>query len=308
MIVVFGSINADLVACVPHLPREGETQTASAYAVHAGGKGANQALAARRAEAEVALVGAVGRDGFADVALATLREAGVDTASVATAEAPTGMALIHVDARGRNTITVVPGANASLRADQLDARVPGANTIVLLQLEVPLVEVIAVAQRARARGARVVLNAAPPSALPDTLLDAVDVLVANEHEATVIARAACVPVDPVAFCATAADRWHLVAVVTLGANGLVAADASRRYAVPAGRVDVVDTTAAGDAFVGALSAALERGATLADALADGAAAGSHACTRAGAQASLATRDRWIGMAHELRVAMSVTPR
>ena len=308
MIVVFGSINADLVARVAHLPREGETQSALAYAVHAGGKGANQALAARRAGAEVAMVGAVGRDGYADVALAALRASGIDTTRVATFDGPTGLALIHVDERGRNTITIVPGANGRLGADQLGDRVLGADTAVVLQLEVPLAEVVAVAQRARASGARVVLNAAPPAPLPDLLLDAVDVLITNEHEAAQIARAAGVPIDPVAFCAAAADRWHLVAIVTLGARGLVAADGSHRYEVPSANVDVVDTTAAGDAFVGALAAALDRGATLGDALADGAAAGSQACTRQGAQSSLASREHWIGMARELRAASSVTPR
>lgn len=308
MIVVFGSINADLVARVVHLPREGETQVAAAYAVHAGGKGANQALAARRAGAKVALVGAVGRDGFADVALATLREAGVDTAGVATLEGPTGLALIHVDAHGRNTITVVPGANGSVRSTQADARLVDARPLVMLQLEVPLAEVIALAQRARAAGARVVLNVAPPTALPDALLDAVDVLIANEHEAAVIAHDAGLPGAPREFCAAAADRWRLAAVVTLGAAGVVAADASHAYQVDAARVEVVDTTAAGDAFAGALAAALDRGATLPDALADGAAAGSHACTRAGAQASLASREHWLGLARELRAAAKVTAR
>ncbi|MBK7331916.1 MAG: hypothetical protein IPI87_05830 [Betaproteobacteria bacterium] len=116
MVVVFGSINADLVATVAVLPREGETRTASGYAVHAGGKGANQALAARRAGARVTLVGAVGRDGFAEIALGTLRDAGVDLSGVAISNRPTGVALIHVDAQGRNTITVVPGANAEARS------------------------------------------------------------------------------------------------------------------------------------------------------------------------------------------------
>lgn len=214
MIVVFGSINADLVARVGHLPREGETQVATSYAVHAGGKGANQALAARRAGAKVALVGAVGRDGFADLALATLREAGVDTAGVATLDLPTGLALIHVDARGRNTITVVPGANGSVRSAQIGAHTLSAGATLMLQLEVPLAEVIALAQRARSVGARVVLNVAPPTALPDALLDAVDVLVANEHEAAMIAHGAGLPDLPPAFCVAAADRWRLAAVVT----------------------------------------------------------------------------------------------
>ena len=308
MVVVFGSLNADLVARVKHLPREGETQSAPDYAVHAGGKGANQALAARRAGADVALVGAVGSDGFADVALATLRDAGVDLSGVAVSPRPTGVALIHVDGQGRNTITVVTGANADARDVAVADALLGPASTVVLQLEVPAAEVMALAKRAHARGSRVILNAAPPSPLPDALLDAVDVLVANEHEAAIVARDAGLTSDPAAFCAAAADRWTLAAVVTLGADGLVAADAAHRYRLPATPVDVRDTTAAGDAFVGALAASLDRGASLADALAEGVAAGSHACTRDGAQPSIVPREQWLGRAREVAAASTVESR
>lgn len=298
MIVVFGSINADLVARVAALPREGETQIATGYAVHAGGKGANQALAARRAEAVVAFCGCVGRDAFADVALAPLRDAGVDLAGVGPADAPTGIALIHVDAQGRNTITVVPGANARALAGGVPDAALGPSTTALLQLEVPVAQVAALASRARTRGARVILNAAPPAPLPDSLLDDVDVLVVNEHEAGAIAAQAGLPEAPDAFCDAAADRWKLAAIVTLGAQGLVAADTAQRFRVPAVPVDVRDTTAAGDAFVGALAAALDRGAALHEALAEGVAAGSHACGGEGAQPSIGARVRWLDRARE----------
>src|SRR5436190_216378 len=141
LVVVLGSINADLVARVEHLPREGETQRASAYAVLPGGKGANQALAACRAGARVALVGAVGRDAMADASLALVRAAGVDTAAVARVDAATGIALIHVDARGANAITIVPGANALVHAAMLPDRDADARTTLVLQLEIPLAEV-----------------------------------------------------------------------------------------------------------------------------------------------------------------------
>jgi len=308
MIVVFGSINADLVARVSALPREGETQLATGYAVHAGGKGANQALAARRAGASVAMAGAVGSDGFAGVALAAMLEAGVDLSRVATVEGPTGLALIHVDAAGRNAITVVPGANAHAVASMVKDGDLGAANVVVLQLEVPLAQVAAVARRANARGARVVLNVAPPLEVTDALLRDVDVLVANEHEAAAVARTAGLPDAPDAFCAAAADRWGLAAVVTLGAEGLVAADATRGYRIPAHRVHVVDTTAAGDAFAGALAAALDRGASLAVALADGAASGSHACTGHGAQPSIGERRAWRDAARELSARSVVQPR
>jgi ribokinase len=154
----------------------------------------------------------------------------------------------------------------------------------------------------------VILNAAPPSALPDALLEAVDVLVVNEHEAAVVARASRLPDDPARFCVAAADRWKLAAIVTLGGEGLVAADSSMTVRMPAARVAVVDTTAAGDAFVGALAAALDRRASLVDALAEGSAAGSHACTAAGAQTSIGARERWIDAARELRSVAAVAGR
>lgn len=297
MVVVFGSINADLVARVAHLPREGETQAASAYATHAGGKGANQALGARRAGAEVALVGAVGRDDHADAALAQLRSAGVALDAVRVVDGPTGIALIHVDDAGRNTITVVPGANASLRASDLPDRLLDAGTTLVLQLEVPLPEVVAVAQRARGRGARVILNAAPALAFDaDALLRHVDTLVVNEHEAESIAGRARCPAQPDRFAAAVADRWRCDVVVTLGARGALAATRDATWMVPATAVAVVDTTAAGDAFVGAYAAAIDRGAGMAERLGDAIAAGSHACTRAGAQASIGERAAWVDAA------------
>lgn len=299
MVVVFGSINADLVARVATLPREGETQLATGYAVHPGGKGANQALAARWAGADVALVGAVGRDGFVEPALSMLRVAGVDLSRVTEVDGPTGIALIHVDDTGRNAITVVAGANARARADAIDDALLGPSSVVVLQLETPLAEVAAVARRAKQRGARVILNVAPPMPVPDALLQDVDVLVANEHEAAIVAGATGLPRDPVAFCEAAVDRWALAAVVTLGARGLVAADATHAWELPARPVTVADTTAAGDAFVGALAAALDRGASMVESLADGSAAGGEACMAHGAQPSIAPRAAWQDAAREL---------
>lgn len=308
MIVVFGSINADLVARVAALPREGETQLARGYAVHAGGKGANQALAARRAGAAVVLAGAAGDDSFAEIALSSLRAAGVDLSRVAAVDGPTGLALIHVDTQGRNTITVVPGANARARENLISDAILTPATTLVLQLEVPKGEVDALARRAKARGSRVIVNVAPPMPLPATLLEATDVLVANEHEAAVVARAAGLSAEPVAFCAAVAERFGRAAVVTLGAQGLVAADANADYRVPARSVAVVDTTAAGDAFVGALAAALDRGSPFVEALAEGSAAGSHACTREGAQPSIGARSEWIDAARELAARAIVRAR
>ena len=286
MIVVFGSINLDLTARVPHLPRAGETLLGSAFSTSAGGKGANQALAARRAGSMVALHGAVGRDAFADASLALLRHDGVDIDGVRVLDAPTGVALIHVESEGQNTITVIPGANSLVDADWVPPSTLGPTSIVLMQLETPYAEVSALATRAHAVGARVILNAAPARMLAPELLAQVDVLVVNENEAAVLGPSR----SPEAFATELAARFGAAVVVTLGASGLLAASHDAPVRLPAPKVAVVDTVGAGDALVGALAAALDRGAPWPRALREGLAAGSLACTRRGAQTSLPWRD------------------
>ncbi|MGL4975556.1 MAG: PfkB family carbohydrate kinase, partial [Bosea sp. (in: a-proteobacteria)] len=177
MIVVFGSINLDLVTPVARLPASGETVLGQAYAVHPGGKGANQALAARRAGADVSMVGAVGDDSFAEPALFLLREGGVDLARVAHVQAPTGAAFITVDGQGANQIVVASGANAQVRAAMLDGLTFASRDILLLQREVPEVECIVAARLAKAAGARVLLNLAPSGPLDPALLALLDMLV-----------------------------------------------------------------------------------------------------------------------------------
>ena len=283
MIVVFGSINLDLVARVPRIPAPGETLSGTAFVTAAGGKGANQALAARQAGAYVALYGAVGRDDFARAALANLVAAGVDLSGVASVDAPTGVALINVDVHGENAITVVAGANAQARADQVPQHALGAGNTLLMQLETPIGEVSELAARARAAGARVVLNAAPASPLPDTLMRNVDILVVNEHEAASCAQALGLSPDPTTFLPRMRERFGTTVVLTLGKRGALAwiDDTVHEIAPPA--VMVVDSTGAGDALTGALAAALDCGASLADALAAGVAAGAAVCTYRGEQ-------------------------
>jgi ribokinase len=286
MIVVFGSINLDLTARVPHLPRAGETQLGFEFVTSAGGKGANQALAARRAGSRVALYGAVGRDTFANPALALLRQDGVDIDGVKTLDAPTGVALIHVDGNGQNTITVVPGANGLVDAASVPSSVLGPTNVVLMQLETPQAEVLALAKRTRASGGRVILNAAPAQALAIELLSQVDVLIVNETEAATLGASS----SPAEFATAFAARFRSAVVVTLGANGLLLASGDARIDLPAPKVSVVDTVGAGDALVGALAAALDRGTAWPRALREGLAAGSLACTHSGAQAALPWRD------------------
>lgn len=288
MIVVFGSINIDLVTRVPAIPAPGETVLGRSYALVPGGKGANQALAARRAGAEVALAGAVGHDDFARAALALLEADGVDLARVERVAAPTGAAFIAVDEQGENAIVVASGANAFARAAALDGSTLGAVDTLLLQRETPENETLAAARFARARGARVILNLAPAGALAPQWLDVLDMLIVNEHEAVTVGRALGLDGDAEAV-ARALDARGVATLATLGAAGAVIWSGGARFAAPAPKVEVVDTTGAGDCFVGAFAAALDRGLPVGEALAQGVAAGALACTREGAQTSLPRR-------------------
>jgi ribokinase len=282
MIVCFGSINLDLIFPVPTLPQAGQTVLGRAMRVEPGGKGANQAVAAARDGARVAFAGAVGRDAFAEQATALMRAAGVDRGRVAATDTSTGAAAICVDPQGANQIAVAAGANLLARADQVEDALLGPATTVLVQGETDLGETAALILRARARGARVVLNLAPPAPLPAEVLRAASLIVVNEDEAAWLA----------AHLATAADPARLRAalgtdvVVTMGAEGLAAATASGVTGLPAHKVAVVDTTAAGDCFVGVLAAALDRGLALPAALRRANVAAALCCTRAGSQGSL----------------------
>ena len=287
MIVVFGSINLDLVARVPRLPRPGETLSGSGFAALPGGKGANQALAARLAGADVALVGAVGRDAFAGPAQAGLHAAGVDMSAVAAVDAPTGVALIHIDDAGENAITVIAGANAAARATAITPAQWSRASLLLLQLEVPVTQVTDAAREARARGIRVVLNAAPMQTLPQRLLDSVDVLVVNELEADALATQCGVNAAGDAIAGALSRQLGIDVVLTEGALGArFAAGGSHGHARPPASA-IVDSTGAGDAFTGALASALDRRLAWPEALAFAVAAGTLACARTGAQSALA---------------------
>lgn len=288
MIVVFGSINLDLVTSVARIAGPGETVLGPHYATSPGGKGANQALAARRAGAEVRLVGAVGRDGFAEEALALLRAEGVDLSGVAQSDLPTGAAFISVDAQGRNAITVAAGANA--KADPSRLGQLGERDLLLLQREIPDAACEEAARMAKAGGARVVLNLAPSGSIPKSYLALVDILIANEEEARDAARSFAVDQDDLTALARLLMEHHGIAlIVTRGGEGVEGWNGGEHRCQEARQVEVVDTTGAGDSFVGAFAAALAEGEDFADALRRGAVAGSLACTKHGAQPSIPTR-------------------
>ncbi|MCC3653915.1 MULTISPECIES: ribokinase [Streptomyces] len=287
-LLVVGSANADLVIGVDRRPGAGETVLGSDLAVHPGGKGANQAVAAARLGARTALLARVGGDAYGRLLLDAQRAAGVDTVGVLVGEEPTGVAVITVDAAGDNSIVVSPGANARLEPGDIRAAgsLLASARVVSAQLEIPMAAV-AEAVRSRAPGARLVLNASPPAQLPPQVLAACDPLVVNEHEALALlaGHPAAEADEPAAWASALLSRGPRSVVITLGAAGALAADRNGVVTVPAPRVAVVDTTGAGDAFTGALAWRLSAGDGLETAVRYAVRVGSAACARAGAQSS-----------------------
>lgn len=264
-IVVVGSVNADLVLEVPRHPHPGETLLGHAISVLPGGKGANQAVAAARLGARVAMVGAVGTDVYADPALAELSSAGVDLSGVRRVAGPTGLAVVTVADDAENSIVVIAGANAT--TDEA-AVASAADTIAgaavcVLQAEIPLDGVIQAARIAHDAGRRVVLNVAPACQLPVETLRQADPLVVNEHEAAILLDTPGIAGED-ALNGLACLGIPSV-VLTLGAAGVVGVDADGSWALPARTVTPRDTTGAGDAFVGALAVGLARGESVRDA-------------------------------------------
>jgi ribokinase len=286
MVIVFGSINLDLIFSLPHIPRSGETVLGPSTRIEPGGKGANQAVAAARDGADVIMAGAVGRDSLGEGASRLLMDAGVNLDRVQSVAASTGCAAIAVDPDGNNAIAVGSGANLSVRASQLEDALLGPEATVVLQMEVPAVEITSLIMRARAAGARVVLNLAPASALAEDALRALDVLVVNATEAAWLAEyLQCRPT-----AAALRDRLSGVSViVTRGGEGAEIASPDAIWHEPAHAVEVVDTTAAGDCFVGVLAHRLDRGETLLASVRRANVAAALCCMRHGSQGSIPTR-------------------
>jgi ribokinase len=277
---VIGSINLDIVASGTDLPRAGETVTGAHLAYHPGGKGANQALAAQRLGGAVTMVGAVGQDGAADQALALLRSGGVDLKGVQTiADQPTGIALIAVGKDGENQIIVAPGANAALTPDRLGPLGSHEFDATICQLEIPLATVEAVAAQVQGFFA---INLAPAQDISPAVLKRADLIVVNETEA--------------AFYGDKLQNLPGLVVLTLGAQGARMSD-SKGAEVQAAPPPVkpVDTTGAGDTFVGALVLALMEGQDRRDALAFACAAGAAATLSPGAQSALPTRAQVLAL-------------
>ncbi len=308
MIHVFGSINLDLVFTPPHLPAPGETVLCEKFEAFPGGKGANQAVAAARAGGDVRMIGCVGRDDFAALPLAAFTESGVDISAVERVEAATGCATISVAPDGQNQIIVASGANRLVRAEQLHPAGLHQGDILMLQMEVDYTEIWKAVDLAAAKGLRILLNNAPAGPIPESVLPKLSLLLVNEIEAMQAAQERQLPADDPLTAATALNRSYGVElIVTLGADGAVAVTGKGGIRVAAPKVEVVDTVGAGDAFCGALAAALADNKTLPEALAFASAAGGLACRHHGAQAGLATKSEISELADSLTPAFCDLP-
>lgn len=293
-VLVVGSLNVDLVVHAPRQPQPGETLTGDGFASDQGGKGANQAVAAARMGVPVAMIGRVGNDDNGRRMLAALQREGIDITAIGVDDTlPTGVALIIVSRDGENSIVVVPGANHAVSLAHVDGQAQrlAAAHVVVAQLETPQDSVFHALRLARSVGAVTLLNAAPAAALSAEQLQTVQWLVVNEGEAATLLGT---PVDEMSQARAAARALQALGpgdvVITLGARGLVHANAAGVVHHPASVAKAVDTTGAGDTFVGVLAAALSQGLPADEALRRGQAAAAIAVTRRGAQSAMPSAD------------------
>ncbi|HLE50612.1 MAG TPA: ribokinase [Anaerolineales bacterium] len=287
-ILVVGGLNMDLVIKTPRYPEYGENLIGSDFNIYPGGKGANQAVAAARLGASVKMVGRLGTDAFGETLLEAVTQSGVETAYIQRdAQAATGVAVIIVDSRGQNTIVVAHGANDHLTPEDISAAEDAFRnaSVMVLQLEIPLPATARAIQLGRKHGAQVVLNPGPARVVDAAFLSEVDYLIPNQNELATLTGMKSIP-----EAVNTLRSWGVQQViVTLGSDGVLVVGDDLEVNLPAHQVQVVDTTAAGDSFVGAFAVALNEGLPTRQAAAWANAAGALAVTKAGAQPSLPTR-------------------
>ncbi len=288
MILVFGSLNADFFLQVKTFPLPGETVLTPNALIKAGGKGANQAAAAAKAGGLVKMIGAVGTDEVAKVPITALKALGVDCSAIQVSDQATGMAMIMVDDQGENSIVVASGANMTVQADAVTQAVLTTDTILVMQMEVPAEENFKLLRRAKASGMKTVLNVAPAREIPQADLNLVDYLILNEIEADTLYNSlyekTFLGVEEKA--AALSEKTQGVCLITLGENGVVGAENGEIFKVPALSVTPVDTTGAGDAFVGIFAAMLDNGMDTRQAVRHAVAGSGLACLKMGAQEAL----------------------
>ena len=289
-VLVVGSLNTDLVVKTPRFPQPGETISGEDLRVIPGGKGANQAVAAARLGAKVSMLGRVGKDNFGDFLLDNLKSNNVDSQLVLRDDASTGTAIIVVDANGQNSIVLSPGANGKVAASDVEHASFSTFDLLLLQLEIPTPTVLSAAKLARENGVRVLLNPAPAKELPAELIALADFIIPNETELSLLTGMEVKDVPSAEKAArTLLERDAQNVIVTLGSKGALIVNKDTSSHVDTFKVDVVDTTAAGDAFIGGFAVSLDSSSLL-NAVRYACACGALATTRFGAQPSLPTKE------------------
>ena len=295
-ILVVGSLNADLVVRSPRFPQPGETISGGDLQVIPGGKGANQAVAAAILGANVFMLGRVGSDNFGNFLLDSLKSNHVDTQFIQRDTSSTGTAIIVVDANGQNSIVLSAGANGNVIPEDVDLASFPAGGLLLLQLEIPMPTVLRAAQRARESGIRIILNPAPAKPLLDELITLVDFIIPNETELNQLTE---FDINDIPSTEQAAQnlisRGAKHVIVTLGARGALVITETEAFHIDTFKVEVVDTTAAGDAFIGGFASAVLQKMPLEEAVYYGCACGALATTKFGAQPSLPTKDEVEGL-------------
>lgn len=290
-VLVVGSLNADLVVRAPRFPQPGETLSGEDLHVIPGGKGANQAVAAARLGANVSMFGRVGKDNFGDFLLENLKTNNVDTQLIQRDDASTGTAIIVVDSNGQNSIVLSPGANDKVSTADVEHASFLHHDLLLLQLEIPIPTVLSAAQRAKESKTRVILNPAPAKDIPDELVALADFIIPNETELSLLTGMEVKDLPSAVLAARRLmQRGATTVIVTLGSNGALIISESLVAPIKTYPVQVVDTTAAGDAFIGGFATALLNNRALEESVQYGCVCGALACTKFGAQPSLPTRE------------------
>ena len=289
MLLVLGSINIDLTTIADEIPRVGETVIGQSFCQYPGGKGANQAVCAAKLKTDVRFLGKVGKDIYGDFMLGKMSESGIDVSRVERSEESTGIAAISVDSNGQNSIIVVPGSNFSLDCAYIDRNIDAIEDcdIILAQHEIPLNVTEYAFKMAKSLGKTTILNPAPANAISGAMIELADILIPNEHELSRLTGMPCESAGDISKAAAMLQAQGVkIVIATMGKAGVMVAEKGRTRVFPAYSVDAVDTTAAGDSFIGGFAASYVRDGDIDAAIAYGQTAASYSVQYKGAQSSM----------------------